>query len=419
MQRSIIYWRSAHPLVYILLFLFIGYWLAIEIGKFVFPVTYIFIYFLSSLLLFLALSKMKYKNAVTGMIISIGIMGWGFAITQFHQMHPTNAQIQNTIPIIRICRNWVIEKINKTILHKSANGFALAILLGVKTEINKPLFEAYKQLGILHIIAISGMHLEILFSNLTRFTKILPGNSFFKIIELTFLLTVVWLYTLMAFASPSIVRASLLFSILTISYAIGRKSFVFNSMATSLCVVFVLNTKGLQSIGLQLSYAAVVGIHLFYKPIYESLKMDNPIVKFIWSNASMSISAMITTTPILIFHFHQIASWVLVSNMIMIPLSNVLLYSLAILLALPLKFGVANWWGAWIEKYINWLNQLVNYGFAKTHAASILIKMSMRQVVLYYSILLCLYLWLYYKKTAWLIGVFGIITGYYIIKLFS
>jgi competence protein ComEC len=279
--------------------------------------------------------------------------------------------------------------------------------------------DAYKQLGILHIIAISGMHLEILFFNLTRFTKWLPSNSFFKIVELIFLLTVVWLYTFMAFASPSIVRASLLFSVLTVGSAIGRKSFVFNSMAISLCIVLLFNSKGLHSIGLQLSYAAVIGIHLFYKPIYECIDLDNPIVKFMWSNASMSLSTMITTTPVLIFHFHQIASWVLVSNMIMIPLTNVLLYSLAILLALPLKYGIAHYWGSWVDDYIHWLNQLVNYGFAKTNAGSIMIKMNLSQLAVYYIILLLMYLWLYYKQTAWLFGIFGTITAYYMIKLFS
>jgi competence protein ComEC len=419
MQTSIIYWRSAHPLVYIGFFLFIGYWLATEIGKPLISITYIFIFFPSSLLLFLALSKLKFQSVATGIIISIGIMGWGFAITQFHQIHSTHTQVQNSNPIIIICRNWVIEKINKTITHKSANGFALAILLGVKTEMDKPLLEAYKQLGILHIIAISGMHLEILFSNLTRFTKALPRNSFFKMIELIFLLTIVWLYTFMAFASPSIVRASLLFSIFTISLAIERKSFVFNSMAISLCVVFVLNTKGLQSVGLQLSYAAVIGIHMFYKPIYERLVMDNPIAKFIWSNASMSISAMITTTPVLIYHFHQVASWVIVSNMIMIPLSNLLLYLLAILLALPFQFGIANCWGSWVENYINWLNQFVRFGFAKTNAGSIIINLTISQTVVYYLILLFMYLWLYYRRTGWLIGIFSTITGYYALKLFS
>jgi competence protein ComEC len=419
MQTSFNYWRSAHPLVYIGIFLLIGSSLSIVYCKQAIPITYIFVYFISSLCLFFTLSILKFQSAFIGIIISIGIVGWGFAITQFQQLHSANAQIQIESSIISNCRNWVIEKVNKTILNKSPNGFALAILLGVKSEMDKSLLDAYKQLGILHIIAISGMHLEILFSNLKRFTRILPISLFFRILELLLLLSIVWLYTFMAFSSPSIVRASLLFSVFTIGSAIGRKSFIFNSMAISMCVLLIFNARGFQSIGLQLSYAAVIGIHLFYKPIYASLDLNNPIVRFLWSNGSMSISAMITTAPVLIYHFHQIASWVLVSNMIMIPLSNVLLYSLAILLALPLKYGIAGYWGAWIEKYINWLNDLVNYGFTKTHAGSIMIKMSIGQIVVYYIILFLMYLWLYYKKTGWLIGVFGIITGYYMIKLFS
>ena len=97
------------------------------------------------------------------------------------------------------CRNGLIDKINKTIISKEANGFALALLIGVKMDMNKALVNAYTQLGIIHIIAISGMHLDILFKSLKRLTSYFPKNRIFKILEIVILLIIVWTYTLIKY----------------------------------------------------------------------------------------------------------------------------------------------------------------------------------------------------------------------------
>ena len=133
----------------------------------------------------------------------------------------------------------------------------------------------------------------------------------------------------------------------------------------------------------------------------------------------MSLAAQLTTFPILAIHFHQIAGWVLVSNFIMIPLSNFILYGLAILLLLPYHFSIALTWGYLIEKYIMFFNNIVSHWFLQTKAGTIQIIMTPLQIVLYYTILLFVYLWLYLKQTSWLLGILGTITAYIALKLFS
>ena len=162
-----------------------------------------------------------------------------------------------------------------------------------------------------------------------------------------------------------------------------------------------------------------MGIHLFYKPIYKMLSIDNPIIKFLWSNCCISLSAQIATLPILAFHFHQIAGWVLVSNFIMVPLSNIILYGLGILLILPAQFSIASYWGSLIEKYIHFFNVLVTNWFKQTHAGNVIIQMNHFDLIIYYAILLFIYLWLYLKQSIYLIWVLGFICLYVLMKLFS
>jgi competence protein ComEC len=420
MQSNYSQWRAAHPLVFIATLLLIGVILSkqyihcaieqtntIAISILIFSTSFI-----------LLLSNLKIQNSIVGVFLYFTLISWGFAIQIISQKH---ALLSITYPteIILNCRNWVITKLNATITNKEANGFAQAIVLGVKMDMDQRLMNAYTQLGIVHIIAISGMHLEILFKNLKRLTALLPRKSFFLLFELILLLTCVWTYTLMAFASPSIVRASLFFSIHTIGKFLGASSFMLNTIAGGVLVILLFDIQHLNHIGLQLSYSAVIGIHLFYKLLFKSIELKNPIIQFLWSNCCMSLSAQLTTFPILALHFHQIAGWVLVSNFIMVPLSNYILYGLGILIILPIQIPFTFFWGRMVEKYIVFFNHFVGSWFLHTKASSMQIAMSGIQILMYYLILLFLYLWLYLKQPKWLLAIMGVFSMYFFQKLFS
>lgn len=420
MQNTYAIWRATHPLVFITVHLLTGILMANYLPPFLSKepqALAIFILVLSLILLFF-LSRLTQLTVFSFLIIFITLIGWGIAIqmvsktvTLFKIPYPTN--------LISTCRNWVITKINNTILVKEANGFALAILLGVKMDMEKNLVTAYTQLGIIHIIAISGMHLEILFKNLQKITQLLPRRKIFLYIELCILLIVVWIYTCMAFASPSIVRAAVFFSIYKVGKFIGASPVTLNTIAGGVLILLLFDTNQLQNIGLQLSYAAVIGIHLFYKMLYKSIALNNPIIQFLWSNCCVSLSVQLTTLPILALHFHQIAGWVLVSNFIMVPLSNFILYGLAILLLLPMKYQITEFWGKIVTEYITYFNHFVQNWFLQTAAESIQITFNGKHIVLYYLLLLCLYLWLYLKRQIWLLTILGLLIIYFLQKLFS
>jgi competence protein ComEC len=420
MQSNYSQWRAAHPLVFIAILLLMGVLLSkqyIHCANEQTTAIAITILICSTGFILL-LSILKIHQSIVGVFVYIALLSWGFAI-QIASQNQALISIPYPTQIILDCRNWVIAKLNATITNKEANGFAQAIVLGVKMDIDKDLMTAYTQLGIVHIIAISGMHLEILFKNLKRVTELLPRKLFFLILELIILLTCVWTYTLMAFASPSIVRASLFFSIYTIGKFLGASSYMLNTIAGGLLVILLFDIQHLNHIGLQLSYTAVIGIHLFYKSLFKSIELNNPIIQFLWSNCCMSLSAQLTTFPILALHFHQIAGWVLVSNFIMVPLSNYILYGLGILIISPIQLPITILWGRMVEKYIIFFNHFVSGWFLQTKASSIQIAMDGMQILLYYLSLLFLYLWLYQKQPNWLLAILGLFSLYFFQKLFS
>ncbi len=418
MRKTYTYWRAAHPLVFISCLLLMGVAIANTL-----PLTtkhsngWLLIILLIELAILFAAQHLIEQQYLKGIIAMFFIISWG-AIIQWNNNRFFNFQLPDFMDTYIIAlRNWILQKVNKNIIDKEANSFSIALLIGVKIEMNKPLLNAYTQLGIIHIIAISGMHLDILFKSLTKITYHFPKNKFFEYVEFVLLIIIVWLYCLIANASPSIVRASVFFSIFLIGNFFSKSNFTLNSIAGGILLLILINVQGISNIGLQLSYSAVIGIHLFYKLFFKALEIDNPIIRFLWSNCCVSMAAQITTLPILLLHFHQIASWVLVSNFIMVPLSNIMLYGLVFVLVLPQE--MAGYFGSLVSKYVIFFNSLVQQWFINTKAETIYISMEKFQVFCYYLMLVLLYLWIYQKKSSYLIVILTLITAYGILKLFS
>lgn len=163
----------------------------------------------------------------------------------------------------------------------------------------------------------------------------------------------------------------------------------------------------------------LLGYTYFTNLFLKSIQMDNPMIRFLWSNGCMSLAALLTTVPILLFHFKQIAAWVLVSNFILIPLSNLLLYGLAILLFIPLSLPFVYLWGSLMNNYISWFNQFIQTWFMHTKAGSLAIRMNSPDLIIYYLIISFIYCWLKQRKTSWLLGILVLITINSLLKLFS
>ncbi len=419
MEKSHAHWRAAHPLIFISSALCIGYSIASQIPI---PTNSFLTWSLSTMLLsiiILLLTKhFLVSNWIQGILVLMILISWGGALYLATQKQDL-LNFPYPHAIIIKARQWMILKINKSIPENDANGFAQALLMGVKTDINKDILKAYTQLGIIHIIAISGMHLDILFKNALFITHWLPRKKFWLGLELVMILSAVWIYTFIAYASPSVVRASLFFSIYFIGTFLNQPRYTLNCIAAGLFIILFFDIHSIHHIGLQLSYAAVMGIHLFYPLFDKMLPMDNIILKWMWRNMCVSFAAQLTTLPILLFHFHQLSTLVIISNFIMVPLSTLLLYALFALMLAPHQMQISAYLGNWIQHYIQWLNKGVVYFYEQAIGTPFVIQMSALQVLGYYAGLFLVYLWLYQRKAKYLIYSLVILTVFSLIKLFS
>ena len=436
MEKSAKHFRASHPLLFIssillagIIFakLFVQELLLLSISQSIYLLLFSLILLQFNIILsptYLNNHATKHSHAFSlskyfeGLAVYLIVFCWGILLF-FLTKEKNLFQIPYPEHFIVNCRNVVIHKLNTFIPSSQANAFAKSLLLGVKTDTNKELLNAYKQLGIIHIVAISGMHLEIIFKNILRVTSWLPRKKLWIAIELVLVLGSVWTYTLMAFASPSIVRAALFFSLYYIGKCRGASAYTLNVIAGGILIFLLFDIKNIENIGLQLSYAAVLGIHLFYPLLNKMMPMDNPILAFLWSNLCVSIAAQLTTLPILLYYFHQLASMVLISNFIMVPLSTLLLYALALLVITPNILGFPKLMGQLIEKYIIGMNKAIRSLEVLPMNRPLFISFGLEHLILFYLVILLMYAWLYTKRVRWLLYLTGLFCSYSIIKLFS
>ena len=419
MEKSLGHWKAEHPLLFIAISISTGYLIANYLGynntHLNAPIAFFILGISMGVLCCLPLLPLnKWQE---GVIILIILVSWGSVI--YITTHKQNLLwLPYPNEIINHARTWMIQKIDMQIVDKEASGFAKALLIGVKSDIDKNIIKAYTQLGIIHIIAISGMHLDIIFKNLVYVTGHLPRKMFWRLLELVIVLITVWIYTFIAFASPSVVRASIFFSLFFMGTFLNQPRYTLNCIAGGILVILFFDLHSIYHIGLQLSYAAVIGIHLFYPVFYKMLPMDNPILNWMWSNLCITLSAQLTTLPILLFHFHQTSTLVIISNFIMVPLTTILLYALIVLVMIPNQVGFSMHLGSLIQTYINILNRMVVYFHQKPIGTPLLVQMSGKMVVGYYFWLLFVYIWLYKRKAKYLFYSLVIFTLISLIKLF-
>lgn len=244
---------------------------------------------------------------------------------------------------------------------------ASALMLGSKENIDPELMQAYASAGALHVLAVSGLHVGVVFFVLTYLLsfldKIKYGNIFKTILQLLGL----WFYALLTGLSPSVIRAATMFSFLTIGRATNRNTNIYNILACSAFFILLFNPYIIMEVGFQLSYLAVIGI-IFIQPKLNRLwdaqingagKIGNWLITQIWAITTVSIAAQIATFPLGLLYFHQFPNYFLFSNLIVIPVSTFVIYSGVLLFAVSPVEIISNYVALVFKSLVWFLNKSV------------------------------------------------------------
>jgi competence protein ComEC len=238
-------------------------------------------------------------------------------------------------------RKWVfaVQHYFKKVLAQNIGshnetGVAQALLYGYDDDIDTETVQAYSNTGTLHVLAVSGMHVGIIFMILGLFLKFMDKNKKLRIAKGLIILAILWLYSLLCGLSPSILRATVMFSFIIAADLLGARSSIYNTLAASAFVLLCYDTNMLANVGFQLSYLAVLGIVFFQPLISNWYTAPNWLMNEIWKITAVSLAAQLVTFPIGLLYFHQFPNCFLFSNLIIIPLTTLILYMGMVLLVI-------------------------------------------------------------------------------------
>lgn len=305
----------------------------------------------------------------------------------------------------------------RVIFHQYIRGqqekaIAEALVIGYKYDLDDDLLQAYSNTGVVHVIAISGMHLGLIYGILLFFTKLLQRNTISRWVRALCILLLIWTFTLLTGAGPSVLRAAVIFSLMLLGELLVRKNNTYNTLAASAFLLLLVNPFYLWDIGFQLSYLAVLSIVGISGPLYRSVYIPFRPFRYLWQLMAVTISAQVLTMPIILYHFHQFPNLFLITNLLIVPLSGLVLYGCIVLLAISPFHAVAMITGNMIEKILRAMNQLILFFDQLNFAVTNHIDLHFVQVVLYYVTVIAIGCRIVYKKPKYtIIGVAsGLIT---------
>ena len=211
-----------------------------------------------------------------------------------------------------------------------------ALLTGDRSGLSQDTVRVFRESGGAHLLALSGLHIGILYLLLTRLLWPLGNSPRARRIRYTLIVLAAGLFTLMTGASPSIVRAFLFIFLNETARIACRPRNPLRILSTALLIQLVLTPSAITSTGFQLSYLAMAGIFLLF-PILDGWYPKGPRfdpVRKVWEAAALSISCQVFTGPLSWFRFHTFPHYFLLTNLFALPLTTLLMGSAVTTLAL-------------------------------------------------------------------------------------
>ncbi len=222
-----------------------------------------------------------------------------------------------------LIRESIIEIYRKRNITDERLAIVAAITLGQKNMLDPDQKKSFIKAGVMHIMAVSGLHAMIL--SLFVFNILFFLKKRFNTLRVILTILILWMFAFVTGLAPSVLRATLMFSFLQAGYLMKRRVNNINSVLASAFVLILIRPSVIFEAGFLLSYSAVIYIISFYQDLYIKLQPTNRITGFIWKSAVVTIIAQAGTLPLTITLFNRFPTYFILTNIIIVPLASLLI----------------------------------------------------------------------------------------------
>lgn len=234
-----------------------------------------------------------------------------------------------------------------------------AMALGDKSALSSELKETYAVTGASHVLALSGLHLSMIYMILS----ILVVNRRWQMISQVLIVVNIWAFVFLVGMSVTVVRAAVMVSVYALLALGHRNKMSVNTLAFTAIVMLTVKPVSLFDAGFQMSFTAVLAI-LVLVPVFdrafpEGFLMSHPVVKWLWALVAVSLAAQIGTAPLVWYHFGRIPLWSVLTNVVVVPATGVIVCLAGLTLLFPSGAYLLLYIAATLNKILQWIQALV------------------------------------------------------------
>lgn len=260
-------------------------------------------------------------------------------------------------------RHQLVERYRTLGFEGAELGTLSALTLGYKEYLDNDQKRSFRNSGAAHVLAVSGLHTGILYlillQLLTGFGRWKPlyEDRLHRCINSVIVVALMWLYACLTGLTPSVVRSVVMLTLVEVAHMCYRQPISMNTLAAAAFVILAACPNDLFAVSFQLSFAAVAAILLLVPllrdivPIYRIRnRCVCGFVQFIWDLVVVSLAAQLGTLPISLYYFGQTANYFLLTNLMVIPLTSVIVW----LAVAVLTVGWIPCIGMWLVYPLRW-----------------------------------------------------------------
>ena len=316
-------------------------------------------------------------------------------------------------------RRTIVQSLQENGFSTSQLGTVQALLLGQKQDISAEVYNNFAAAGVVHILAVSGLHVGLILLLLNWL--LLPLDRFRKgrILKGILLILLLWGFAVLTGLSPSVVRAVSMFSFLAVGMQLKRRSSNLVSVFVSLLFLLLINPQWIFEVGFQLSYLAVLGIILLQPKLFRLWQPKYKISRLFWGILTGTFAAQLAVFPLSLYYFHQFPGLFFLTNLVILPTVGFLLGFGILVIMLSLLQLLPVFLAHTFGKCINMLNSFVEWAARQEQFLFKDISFSSTEVLVFYLLIIALTFLLYtfsYRRLMFALSAVVLLQLFYVFK---
>lgn len=335
-------------------------------------------------LIIIAFFLWRYVYLQSAVIILCFVVLGALLMQRAQQESPQVSRLERSKNYFLSQRARLLDRLSENGVDGNVYAVVAAMALGDKSQLTKELKETYAVTGAAHVLALSGLHLSIIYTLLS----LLLCRRRWQVVSQVLIIICIWSFVFLVGMSASVVRSAVMLTAYALLSLGNRNRMSVNTLAFTAIVMLIVHPLSLFDIGFQLSFLAVLSILIWY-PVFEALipqsfLMSHRLVRCLWSLLGVSCAAQLGTAPLIAYYFGRFSSLFLITNFVVIPFAPLILYLTLAVLFVPSI--------AYLLIYIvNALNGILAF-VASNPWVSITLHPSILQIIMVYVIIAATYL---------------------------